>query len=171
MSKPALLLVVSTIVLAACSSAPVKQSITTTDTLTIAKTSASGSFGFSISRDDFDCYGFLPKANEARSVPLTDKPYVTVTFQFLDAGAGSVSSCTGVYTFKKNGSPRYVARINSTANSCAIAVFGEGKEGGSASTPLLLTRREFQQPTFDNNGPWCKPNAEFKGSSDYETAR
>jgi hypothetical protein len=42
---------------------------------------------------------------------------------------------------KKNGSPRYVARINTTANSCAIAVFGE------------------------------EPNAEFKGSSDYVTAR
>jgi hypothetical protein len=126
--------------------------------------------------DDYDCYGRNPQSGFVvggtpvrNAVGTTGKRFFTVHADYT--GTAAPASCNIVYTFPIEPGGRYRVAMSSSAQGCqtqltqmTLASSGAGEVAGP---PLTETRKRemVTDAPPDQDGPWCKPNAPYAGSS------
>jgi hypothetical protein len=121
---------------------------------------------FSAYLDDYDCYGFsVPAAAKASYFPI-DKRISVAGRQFLTIftghqgyTSGGIKSCDLTLTFEVKPEGTYVINMGNSGKECMVMVEEEGVGA------IELHKREFTRPFSDGNGPWCKADPKFIGSS------
>lgn len=122
-------------------------------------------------QDDYDCYGLYPMSGfTVDSKPLqytvgtTGKRFFTVQADYR--GTAAPASCNIVFTFPIQPGGRYRFEMTSGAQGCQTQLT-QFPVGTGEAPPLTETRK--REPVSaappDDQGPWCKPNAPYAGSS------
>lgn len=133
--------------------------------------------------DDYDCYGqtfvsTLADSFTSRKISLPRRSYQTLTFQYfggeaetsaLPGGGISSTTCTGVYSFPTGEASEFRVTLARAGTRCGIEVETPGASGGAERVAAI--ERVFTQPFWKNDGPWCKADSRFKGSSSLKTPR
>lgn len=151
---------------------PLKTSLDSTAIIEFSDESGRAPLVAAVFRDDYDCFGFtgVPASSKWKVDVSASRPYQTVFVGYGGVKAGGSglvsSSCGGAYTFKTDGSSRYVVRASFDGEKCRFMVTST-----NSLESLHISRREWITPLFDKSGPWCKAEDSYRGSSDYETPR
>lgn len=122
--------------------------------------------------DDFDCFGFSVSGGTKSTamptlkvVPVSGRRFLTVATSYHAFSGGVVKSCSPIYTFPVRRGSRYRLVIGNDDKYCSANVEEVGAD------KLELVKRESSTPLGDGNGPWCKADPRFQGSSAYQTPR
>lgn len=130
-------------------------------------------FGFvSVNLDDYDCFGFSTSAATkvtdmptVKSISISGRRFLTVIASYHAADSAAVKSCSSAYTFPIHRGARYRLSVGNNEKYCSISIEEIGAGG------VELNARDFQTSFSDGNGPWCKADERFKGSSAYQVPR
>lgn len=132
----------------------------------------------SIYMDDYDCYGFSAKGGTGtaampatKTVAVPGRRFLTIGSSYFGAGIGTTRSCNTLYTFPIETGARYRIAIGNDGSKCYTGVTQLASGANAGETPVKLTARTLSVPGMDNQGPWCKPNPAFTGSSSLAVPR
>jgi hypothetical protein len=126
-----------------------------------------------IYQDDYDCFGFFGYAFQVSTVPITKsipvngRKYLTIGNSYFAASLGSTKSCNGIYTFPIEAGARYRLTISNDGVHCYANVsrLASDPAAPTQTDRVEVIQREFQVAVGDGQGPWCKADPAFGGSS------
>ena len=125
----------------------------------------------SVFMDDFDCYGFSKDGTSNSKMPVTKtfltpgRKYLTIGVQYFAASMASVRSCLTNYTFPIVSGARYRVAIGNDGKTCSTRVSRLSADSEAAGTPLQVVSRDRLRPATDSQGPWCREDRFYMGSS------
>lgn len=127
--------------------------------------------------DDYDCFGLenipFARSNGNAEIALSRKPTTTVmadwTANYFYGDGRTLTSCTAIRSFDTSQGNEFVLITENAGKRCDITII---RDPTSESSGFFKTaRREEVSPLFFSDGPFCKADTAFQGSSLYETPR
>lgn len=139
--------------------------------------------GIDIYQDDYDCFGFAPKATLFENMPATKlinvsgRKFLTVAtnyryFVFTGLPLINVNTCNQTLTFPIEEGYSYKLKTSIHETECALKVERVSLSNRALGAQSVETKtRQRVTPFSDGHGPWCTPESSYQGSSSLTVPR